>query len=236
MEFLGDSVLGLVVNEHLYRLFPNNREGSLTQMKSLLVSEAILSKMARSMSLGRYLYLSEAEADSGGRDRSSILADAFEAVIGAIYLDSGIDAARRFTEGRLLREAGAIVGDKSHMNHKSRLQEFAQGRFKTHPRYRVSREDGPDHEKVFSVEVFVSDRLLGRGSGKNKKDAEQDAARDAIDRMEAEEALDSSKQARRADDRRHTRPSRDRYWSGGHRQKSGRRRRGTGMEQSRHSR
>lgn len=186
MEFLGDSVLGLVVNEHLYKLFPDNREGSLTQMKSLLVSEAVLSKMARSMRLGRYILLSDAEAESGGRERPSILADAFEAVIGAIYLDSGIEAARRFTESRLLREAGAIVRDESNINHKSLLQEYAQSQFKTHPRYRVTREEGPDHEKVFSVEVFVGDRLLGRGSGKNKKDAEQDAARDAIARLEAD--------------------------------------------------
>ena len=190
MEFLGDSVLGLVVNEHLYKIFPNNREGSLTQMKSLLVSEAVLAQIARSMNLGAYLYLSDAESESGGRERSSILADAFEAVIAAIYLDSGIEAARRFTEDRLLREAHSIVVDKTHMNHKSLLQEFAQGHFKTHPRYRVSREEGPDHEKVFSVEVFIGDKFLGRGSGMNKKDAEQDAARGALEVLEAERTAD----------------------------------------------
>ncbi len=191
MEFLGDSVLGLVVNEHLYKLFPNNREGSLTQMKSLLVSEAVLAQIARSMNLGAYIYLSDAEAESGGRDRSSILADAFEAVIAAIYLDGGIEAARRFTEERLLREAHSIVVDKTHMNHKSLLQEYAQGHFKTHPRYRVHREEGPDHEKVFTVEVFISDRLLGRGTGKNKKDAEQDAARGALSVLEADRAAEA---------------------------------------------
>ncbi len=192
MEFLGDSVLGLVVNEHLYKTFPNNREGSLTQMKSLLVSEAVLAKIARTMNLGAFLYLSDAEAESGGRDRSSILADAFEAVIAAIYLDGGLEPARRFCEERLLREAHTIVVDKSHMNHKSLLQEFAQGHFKTHPRYRVSREDGPDHEKTFSVEVYIGDVLLGRGNGKNKKDAEQDAARAALAVLESEQAAEES--------------------------------------------
>lgn len=186
MEFLGDSVLGLVVNARLYQLFPHHREGTLTQMKSLLVSEAVLSKMARSMNLGRYLFLSAAESEAGGRDRSSILADAFEAVIGAIYLDSGIEAAGRFCESHLLRDAGAIVRDRSNRNYKSLLQEYAQGYYKTHPRYRVTDEEGPDHEKVFQVEVFVGNTLMGRGSGKNKKDAEQDAAADAIHHLEEE--------------------------------------------------
>ncbi len=186
MEFLGDSVLGLVVNDHLYRMFPNHREGTLTQMKSLLVSETVLSKMARSMNLGRYLFLSSAESEAGGRDRSSILADAFEAVIGAIYIDTGIEAARAFCEARLLADAGAIVLDRSNRNYKSLLQEYAQGHFKTHPRYRVTDEEGPDHEKVFQVEVFVGTTLMGRGNGKNKKDAEQDAACDAIHHLEEE--------------------------------------------------
>jgi ribonuclease-3 len=186
MEFLGDSVLGLVVNDHLFKFYPHHREGTLTQMKSLLVSEAVLSKMARTMNLGRYLFLSTAESEAGGRDRSSILADAFEAVIGAIYIDSGIEAARAFCEDRLLVDAGAIVLDRSNRNYKSLLQEYAQGHYKTHPRYRVTDEEGPDHEKVFQVEVFVGTMLMGRGAGKNKKDAEQDAACDAIHRLEEE--------------------------------------------------
>ena len=183
MEFLGDSVVGLVVNEFLYRKFTSLREGELTKMKSLLVSRVILSRTAKLMGLGNFILLSEAETGSGGRDRASILADTLEGVIGAGYLDGGLEPARLLTERLLLRQVHEILSDANLANYKSMLQEYVQGEFKTHPQYRISSEIGPDHEKVFTVEVVVNQKVLGRGHGNNKKEAEQAAARDALSRM-----------------------------------------------------
>ena len=180
MEFLGDSVVGLVVNEFLYRKFPSLREGELTKMKSLIVSRVILSRTAKVTGLGEHVLLSEAEIGSGGRDRASILADTLEGVIGAVYLDGGLEPARELTERLLLRKVHEILGDANLANYKSMLQEYVQGEFKTHPQYRISSEVGPDHEKMFTVEVVVNQKTLGRGHGSNKKEAEQEAARDAL--------------------------------------------------------
>lgn len=180
MEFLGDSVVGLAVNEFLYNKFPKLREGELTKMKSLLVSRVILSRTATVMGLGDYILLSEAENGSGGRGRASILADTLEGVIGAVYLDGGLEPARKLTERLLLREVHEILSDANLANYKSMLQEYVQGEFKTHPQYRISSENGPDHQKLFAVEVVVNGKTLGRGHGNNKKEAEQEAARDAL--------------------------------------------------------
>ncbi len=180
IEFLGDAVLELTVIEFLYGRFPEDREGSLTKKKGLLVSREVLAQCADRMRLGDYVLLSDAEREAGGSARASILSDTFEAVIGAVYLDAGLEEARRFANEHLLRHAGEILQDESLSNHKSQLQEQVQARFKTHPRYRVISEAGPDHRKVFLVEVHVRGQLLGRGSGHNKKEAEQMAARDAL--------------------------------------------------------
>ncbi len=180
MEFLGDSVVGLVVNEHLYRKFPKLREGELTKMKSLIVSRVILSRTAKDVGLGDFVLLSEAEHGSGGRNRASILADTLEGVIGAVYLDGGLEPARHLTERLLLKEVHEILSDANLANYKSMLQEYVQGEFKTHPQYRISSEVGPDHEKIFTVEVVVNGKVFGRGHGNNKKEAEQEAARDAL--------------------------------------------------------
>ncbi len=180
MEFLGDSVVGLAVNEYLYNKFPKLREGELTKMKSLLVSRVILSRTANVMGLGNYVLLSEAENESGGRNRASILADTLEGVIGAVYLDGGLDPAKEITQRLLLREVHEILSDANLANYKSMLQEYVQGEFKTHPQYRISSENGPDHHKLFTVDVVVNGRSLGRGHGSNKKEAEQEAARDAL--------------------------------------------------------
>ena len=198
LEFLGDSVLGLVCSEWLYRIRPDEHEGLLTKTKSLLVSKAILSRRALAMGLGRFVLLSHSEVESGGRQRLSILADAFEAVIGAIYLDQGLEAARQFIQTWLLNEAGEIAADKRHTNYKSLLQEYVQSTFHTHPVYRIRHEHGPDHLKQFTVEVMVGSRTLGDGRGRNKKEAEQSAARNALERVAAEAA-------RRDEGRRRTR-------------------------------
>ena len=184
MEFLGDSVLELIVNEFLYQSHPDSREGDLTKMRSLLVSRNILAASAAAIGLGECLFMSEAEDGSGGRARESILADGYEAVTGAIYLDQGLEAARGFIQRTLLAEAGVILADASHLNFKSLLQERVQSVSRTQPRYRVRSESGPDHEKTFIVDVFVRGRILGSGSGKNKKEAEQRAAADALRQLE----------------------------------------------------
>jgi ribonuclease-3 len=183
LEFLGDSVLGLVTSEYLYRAHPTEHEGQLTKTKSLLVSKAILSRRALAMGLGRFVFMSHSEVESGGRQRLSILADAFEAVVGAIYLDQGFEAARDFIEHWLLRESRVIVADKRHTNYKSHLQEYVQSAFRTHPVYRIRSELGPDHSKQFMVEVIVGRRVLGSGKGRNKKEAEQAAARHALEQV-----------------------------------------------------
>ncbi|MCC6349711.1 MAG: ribonuclease III [Candidatus Eisenbacteria bacterium] len=184
LEFLGDSVLGLVTSEYLYLRHPGEHEGQLTKTKSLLVSKAILSRRALRMGLGNYVLLSHSEVESGGRKRLSILADAFESVLGAVYLDQGFETARRFIHRWLLAESDAIVSDKQHTNYKSDLQEYVQSTYHTHPVYRLRSEYGPDHSKYFVVDVMVGRRTLGQGRGQNKKEAEQAAARHAVESVE----------------------------------------------------
>ena len=177
-------MLGLVTSEFLYRRHPDEHEGQLTKTKSLLVSKAILSRRALRMGLGRFVLMSHSEVESGGRQRLSILADAFESVLGAIYLDQGFEAGRAFIQEHLLSESDAISSDKRHTNYKSHLQEYVQNSFRTHPVYRIRSEYGPDHSKHFMVEVMVGKRTLGEGRGHNKKEAEQAAARDALEKVE----------------------------------------------------
>jgi ribonuclease-3 len=182
LEFLGDAVLELIVIEYLYTHYRDELEGDLTQKKSLLVSRSVLAERAERMGLGRYILMSEAERESGGATRSSILADTFEAILGAIYLDQGLEAARRFVHSRLLANAEHLLRDRDLRNYKSELQELIQSRFKIPPRYRVVKETGPEHRKVFTVQVELRGQVLGRGTGHNKKEAEQSAARDALER------------------------------------------------------
>jgi ribonuclease-3 len=181
MEFLGDSVLGLAVSQFLYFRFPERSEGMLSKMKSLLVSRKVLSSVARDLGLGEFILLSGEESEMGGRDRTSILADSFEGVIGAVYLDQGYRAANKFIQRFLLGNISEILKDEEHTNYKSLLQEHVQSRRLSHPLYRVRREEGPEHEKEFAVDVVVRGEVWGSGRGKSKKDAEQLAARAALE-------------------------------------------------------
>jgi len=183
LEFLGDAVLDLVVSEYYYRLRPGDEEGTLTNVKSTLVSGPVLAAQARKLSLGQYLLLSENEANSGGRDRDSILEDAFEAIIGAIYLDGGIRASRRFIQDALLGDSDHILSQTSLKNYKSMLLEYAQSLGKEPPLYSVSQEAGPDHDKRYTVEVSLDGKLIGIGIGRSKKQAEQRAAAEGIKQM-----------------------------------------------------
>jgi ribonuclease-3 len=189
LEFLGDAVLGLVVNEELYHRFPDRSEGDLTKMKSLLVCGARLSEVATSLDLGVHIRMSRSEAATGGRHRSSILADTTEALIGAVYLDGGLDAAREVIRRVALKNSEGVLARRSLRNYKSRLQEMIQAEFKTPPRYKVLDVDGPDHDRLFRVAVTFGGRVLGSGEGRNKKSAEQSAARAALEELERDPGI-----------------------------------------------
>jgi ribonuclease-3 len=182
LEFLGDRVLGQVVAEHLFRQHPDWSEGQLTKIKAVAVSEATLGTAARELGLGDLIRMARGEQQSGGRDRSSILSDSLEAVIGAIFLDRGLRAARLFVLGALSRQLTRIEEQQQGKDYKTVLQELTQERHKTTPHYRVIEERGPDHEKTFVVQVRVRSRLLGTGVGRSKKEAEQAAAREALEK------------------------------------------------------
>jgi ribonuclease-3 len=192
MEFLGDAILGLLVNEHLYATYASRQEGRLTKIKSLLVSETVLSRRAEELAFGDYILLSENERLSGGARRSSILADAFEAVIAAIYIDAGLDAARRFVENHILARMDEFLEVDEYRNYKSMIQEHAQKTMGVRPRYRVVSATGPEHERTFYVELRLGGRALGRGEGLNKKVAEQMAARNALRKLKLISENDSS--------------------------------------------
>jgi len=183
-EFLGDAVLTLVVSESLLGLFPAWREGQLSKARASLVNAGSLAEAARRLNLGNHLRLGRGEEKTGGREKPAILADAYEAVIAAIFLDGGLDAARGFIErsllGAALKENGQQGGRLGEPDHKSRLQEFLQARGWPPAEYRVLSESGPDHQKVFEVEARVVGRGKAEGRGKSKKEAEQVAAYGAM--------------------------------------------------------
>ena len=187
LEFLGDAVLDLVVGEFIYDLYPRRREGQLTQLRSTLVNRRALARQARAMKLGRYVLLSSSEARSGGRFRHSILSDAYESIIGAMYLDGGLQPVRRFLHRTLLQDLGEErPADVDHArNYKSALLEYTQGEGIGQPEYRVDSAVGPDHEKIFTIEVYVSGNPVSKGTGTSKKNAEQDAARQAVEQLQA---------------------------------------------------
>jgi ribonuclease-3 len=180
LEFLGDAVLGLVVATYVYRKHPDLPEGDLTKLKAVAVSEPTLSRVAAELDLGRHLLLAKGEEQSGGRKRPSILADALEAVFAAIYLDRGLTVARRLILDLLSDDISAIERAEHEPDYKTLLQEKIQERHRTPPSYRVIDEQGPDHDRTFACEVRVVGRVLGRGVGKSKKQAEQAAAKEAL--------------------------------------------------------
>jgi ribonuclease-3 len=182
LEFLGDAVLGLVVADALFRAFPAYSEGQKSKIKANLVSTAALAELADGLGLGDHMILGRGEEKTGGRRKPALLADTCEAIIAALYLDGGLEAARAF----IMREIGQGIEDARQpgyfgRDHKSRLQERLQSLGRPLPAYRVLVETGPEHRKLFSVQVATGDRPLARGEGRTKKDAEQEAARLAIE-------------------------------------------------------
>jgi ribonuclease-3 len=179
LEFFGDSILAMLVCEHLYLRFPEHSEGELTKMKANLVSEPSLAAAARELNLGQILDMSRGEARERGRDRPSTLADAFEAVVAALYLIGGLDRARTFLREYLFSR----VDLSRSWDYKSALQEFTQVTLKLAPRYIILQERGPAHEKEFVAEVRLGEELLGTGRGGSKKQAQQLAAAEALARL-----------------------------------------------------
>ena len=182
LEFLGDSVLGLVVTDLAYRLFPDLPEGSLAKLRAAVVNMTSLAEVARSLGVGSVVLLGKGEEQSGGRDKSSILADALEAIFGAIYLDRGLDVARELIERLFRPRMDAYARGEGDRDFKTLLQEIASQELRAMPEYRLQ-EQGPDHEKMFTATVFLSGRRMGVGSGRSKKEAEQQAAREAYTRV-----------------------------------------------------
>jgi ribonuclease-3 len=191
LEFLGDSVLGLVVTDMAYREFPDMPEGQLAKLRAAVVNMQALAEVARTLELGQVVLLGRGEEQSGGRDKASILADALEAVFGAIYLDLGLDAAQELVERLFRPRMQAYVRGEGDRDHKTILQELASQELRAMPEYRLE-ERGPDHEKEFTATVFLGGEAFGTGAGRSKKEAEQQAAREAYARIVQQSGVDGA--------------------------------------------
>jgi len=187
LEFLGDAVLDLVVGEYLYNRFPKAKEGELSKMRASLVNEAGFKKLADALDLGAYIYISPAEENNRGRSKPSLLSNAFEAVMGAIYLEAGLDEVRRITIGLIESCYPKIDLGSLFKDYKTTLQELTQAKFGVIPDYILKDATGPDHNKEFEVEVRVNDRLLATAKGRSKKAAQQEAAHTALQLLKKEE-------------------------------------------------
>ena len=183
LEFIGDAVLGLVAAEELYRAFPDLSEGELTRRRAALVRRDTLARVARSIDLGAFLFMGKGEESGGGRGKPTNLAGALEAVVAAVYLDTGLDAAGDMVARLFASEWPRLSGPEAVIDFKSKLQELVQSRFQRTPAYRLVGEVGPHHDMVFTVEVDVNGEVLGSGSGRSKKLAETEAARAALERL-----------------------------------------------------
>jgi ribonuclease-3 len=183
LEFLGDAVLGFVISEHLMNTCPESSEGDLSRLRAAIVSEPALAAIAREIGLGSFLLLGRGEDQTGGRDKDSLLANCLEALIASVYLDAGIGAVEAF----VLRFFGKVITRsctaRGTQDYKTELQELCQERIKQLPEYRVVSETGPDHQKQFKVELSLKGEVFGRGIGKSKKEAEQKAAKEALERF-----------------------------------------------------
>ncbi len=184
LEFLGDSVLGIIISDYLFKNEKYLPEGELTKLRANIVCEESLSEVAKEICLGEYMFLGKGEEASGGRYRISILADAFEAIIASIYLDGGLDYAKDFVLKHMKKIIKSSVEGKIFRDYKTYLQEMLQSRGKVLIEYKLIDEKGPDHNKIFIMQVFVNNILIGSGDGKSKKEAEQVSAKDAIKNIE----------------------------------------------------
>lgn len=186
LEFLGDAILDFITGEYLYHHFPEMAEGFLTNLRSALVRTETLAQFAAQLELGDFLFLGKGEEEGGGRNRKAILCDAFEALIGAIYLERGIEFTRHYVQEMIEPALEEILNADSHKDAKSRLQEVAQSLFQITPTYHTIKEEGPDHAKQFTVEALIGQKAYGRGTGLSKQSAAQDAAEKALETLQQE--------------------------------------------------
>lgn len=180
LEFLGDAVLELVITNYLYQSFPDKPEGILTQLRSVIVNTKTLADSLRALSLSEYIFLSRGEKISGGSEKERIRANILEAIIGALYLDQGYERAKEFIERVILKNASKLVESSKEYNPKGILQEAIQASKRITPEYKILEESGPDHSKVFLAGAFLEGKKIGEGKGVSKKEAEEEAARDAL--------------------------------------------------------
>ncbi len=186
LEFLGDAVLDLIVGEYLFNKFAKSDEGKLSKIRASLVNEAGFDKLARSINLGDFIFLSNAEENNGGRDKASLLSNAFEAIMGAIYLESGLGVVNKIAIDLLEKNYSDISLDSLFRDYKTTLQELTQARFGTTPEYNVIASRGPDHKKEFELAVVIDGKEYARASGKSKKIAQQEAAQAALELLKKE--------------------------------------------------
>jgi ribonuclease-3 len=186
LEFLGDAILDAVTGEYLYHRYPELREGPLTSLRSVLVRRETLARFARQLDLGAHLLMGHGEAGTGGRERPAILCAAFEALVGALYLDQGLEAVQRFVGPLIGPEAAQTLEEHSDKDAKSLLQELAQAQLHHTPRYVTVAESGPDHAKEFTVQAIINRQVYGQGIGFSKQQAAQAAAEQALERFETE--------------------------------------------------
>ncbi len=184
LEFLGDAVLNIIISDFIYKTYPSLAEGELTKARASIVCEPSLAKCANTLELGKYLMLGKGEENTGGRTRISILSDAFEAVIGSIYIDGGMEKAREFVLSVMKETIKSAINGASFIDYKTQLQEAVQKMGDQKIQYEIVEEKGPDHNKLFAVQVKIADKAMGYGEGKSKKEAEQNAASMALVKLQ----------------------------------------------------
>lgn len=180
LEFLGDSILSLVVSDFIFRKYSDYKEGQLTNIRSVLTNTETFFELGKKLDLGARLKLSKGEEQGGGRNSKTILANTFEALVGGIYIDQGLDKAREFINKVLLEQSEEIVESQGLKDPKSMLQEVLQEKHKESPTYRTIREEGPDHDKLYTIGVYIGEKLLAEGVGSSKQEAEKNAAKQAL--------------------------------------------------------
>ncbi len=186
LEFLGDSILSFVVSSAIYEQYPNLKEGELTSLRSVLTNTQTLYIVADNLGLGSLLKMSKGEEEGGGRTNKTILANTYEAVVGGLFLDGGIEKARDFIATTILANQNEFVGSQGLKDPKSMLQEFMQEKYKVSPDYRILDEEGPDHDKKYTAGVFLNGELVANGTGRSKQEAEKDAAQKALEALHNE--------------------------------------------------
>jgi ribonuclease-3 len=184
LEFLGDAVLELIISSELFKKYPKKPEGELTAIRSALVRTESLAQESRLLGIGEHILMSKGEEVSGGKDKDFILANLYEAVLGAIYLDQGIEVCREFVKRTVLKKLNRVIDQELFIDPKTRVQELIQAKYKVTPTYTLIKQRGPDHDRTFTVGLKVGKKLMTKGTGISKQKAEEDAARKCIEKLE----------------------------------------------------